>query len=135
MYSYETYYGACDGIYIDFDILHIGGPVFCRGDFPSNYTADDTTSLRIDIVLCGVPQPEVHADFIDQTLKVVNTTINSYTHNYMVQLPRLTQAKCGKELTVTATGQNRTLTDKTKIFVKNCKYDSYVHLSFTLGHF
>ena len=53
----------------------------------------------------------------------------------MVELPRLTQAKCGKELTVTATGHNNTLTDEIKIFVKNCKYDSYVYLSFTLGRF
>ena len=119
----------------DFDILHIGGPEFCWSDFPSNYTVDDNTSLKIGIVLCGVPQPKVQAEFIGQALKVADATINSYTHYYTLEVPRLTQIECGKELTVTASGNNNTLTFNTTIFVTNCKYDSYVHLSFTLDHF
>ena len=120
----------CHAFYVDFDIFHIGGPEFCWSDFPNNYTADDKTSLNIGIVLCGVPQPEVQAEFIGQALKVTDATINSYTHNYKLELPRLTQTACGKELTVTASQNNNTLTFNTKIFVKNCKYESYLHLSF-----
>ena len=124
-----------DAFCVDFDILHIGGPEFCWSDFPSNYTVDDNTSLKIGIVLCGVPQPKVQAEFIGQALKVADATINSYTHYYTLEVPQLTQTQCGKELTVTASGNDKTLTFNTKIFVRNCKYDSYIHLSFTLDHF
>ena len=63
--------------------------------------------------------------FAGQKLTVNNVTVNSYTHAFKLQLPRLTQQVCGEELQVTATGYNGTLTDKTKIFVENCKYDYY----------
>lgn len=77
----------------------------------------------------------MQAHFIGQKLDIVNVTINSYTHNFTLQLPQLTQTTCGRELTVKATGFNGTLTDETKIFLRNCKYDYYVHLIIILGHF
>ena len=95
---------------------------------PSNETFDDKSSPRINITLRGVPPPVVDAKFLGLDLKVQSTTVNSYTHNYTLELPQLTQTACGKELTVTATvtatGYNRNLTAKMKIFVRNCKYDS-----------
>ena len=93
---------------------------------PSNDTFDDSTSPTINIVLCGVPQPIVKATFIGQERNVLNRTINNYKHNYTLELPRLTKAVCGKNLTVTATGHNGTLTKNVQIFVKNCKYDYYI---------
>ena len=65
--------------------------------------------------------------FNNQDLLAQNATVNVYTHNYALQLPQLTQKVCGKEFTITSTGYNGTLTHRTKIFVKNCKYDYYVH--------
>ena len=81
----------CHAFYVDFDIFHVGGPEFCWCDFPSNYTVDDNTSLNIGMVLCGVPQPEVQAKFIDQALKVADATINSYTHNCTANTNRMWQ--------------------------------------------
>ena len=48
-------------------------------------------------------------------------------HNFKLQLPLLTHTVCGRELQVTATGYNGTLTDSTRIFVGDCKYDYHVH--------
>ena len=118
------------GFYIDFNILHLGGPDFCQRDLPSNDTFDDSTSPRINIVLCGVPQPVVQAEFIGQKLIALNRTINNYKHNYTLELPRLTQTVCGKELRVTATGHNGTSTKNVQVFVRNCKYDYYVQSFF-----
>ena len=75
--------------------------------------------------------------FAGQVLNVINTTVNSYTHTFTLQLPRLTQQVCSRELEVTATGYNATgiLAEKTKIFVKNCKYDYCVHLILVLCYF
>ena len=116
--------------------LHLGGSVFCQGQsLPSNFTFDDYSSPRISIVLCGTPQPTVEGEFIGQKLNILNKTIDSYTHNYTLQLPRLTQISCGKELTVTAIGCNGVIANKTKVFVKNCKYEYYVHVIPALNHF
>ena len=104
-------------------ILHLGGPEFCQGDLPSNDTFDEKSSPRVNITLCGVPPPVVAAEFLGLKLAVVSTAVNNYTHKYTLELPQLTKTVCGQELTVTATGYNRNLSDKMKIFVKNCKYD------------
>ena len=94
---------------------------------PNNDTFDDSSSPRINITLCGVPPPIVVGEFLGLNLTVRSTEVNSYTHNYTLELPPLTQRVCGKELTltatVTATRYNGNLTRKMKIFVKNCKYD------------
>lgn len=113
--------------------LHLGGPEFCQGSLPSNFTFDDNSSPRINIVLCGIPQPTVEGEFFGQKLNVFNMTIDSYTHNYTLQLPRLTQISCGKELTVRAIGYYAVIADKTKVFVKNCKYEYYIHVILALN--
>ena len=68
--------------YIDTNALYLGGPDFCHGGFPSNFTFDDNSSPRILITLCGVPQPVLQGKFIGQKLIVKYTTVNSYTHNF-----------------------------------------------------
>ena len=70
------------------------------------------------------------AKFLGLSVNVLNTTLNHYTFNYTLELPRLMQNACGKDLTLTATGNNDTLTTKTKIFVRNCKSDPYICLFF-----
>ena len=75
-----------------------------------------------------MPQPNVQGEFNGLTLTAQNATVNTYIHNYMLQLPTLTQKVCGNKLTITATGHNGTLTFKTEIFLKDCKYDYYIHL-------
>ena len=110
---------------VDVNTLHLGEPVFCQGQIlPSNFTFDDNSSPRINIVLCGIPQPTVEGEFIGQKVNILNKTIDSYTHNYTLQLPRLTQTSCGKELTVRTIGCNGIIANKTKVFVENCKYDT-----------
>ena len=95
----------------------------------------ENSSPRINITLCGKPQPAVHVEFIDPNVKVTNATINSFTYNYTLQLPRLTPETCGKELTITATGFNNTrINDTTKIFLENCKYNYYDYIV-VLNHF
>ena len=89
---------------------------------PSNGTFDEKSSPRINITLCGVPPPVVEAEFLGLKLTVVSKRVNSYTHNYTLELRQLTKTACGKELTVTATGYNRNLNEKMKILLKNCKY-------------
>ena len=124
-----------DNFYAYIDILYLGGPEFCHGAYPRDFTFDDNDSPRINITLCGVSAPVVQGEFIGQKLNVQNTKINSYTHNYTLELPRLTKKTCGKELTVKTTGCNGLLTEKTKSFVKKCKYDYFVHLILLLSQF
>ena len=108
--------------------MHLGGPELCQDCFPSNFTFDENSSPRINVTIYGAPQPKVQAEFNGQVINVRNETLNTYTHNFTLELPRLTQAACGKELKMTITGNNRTLTNKTKIFPKDCKYAYYFHL-------
>ena len=117
-------------------MLHLGEPEFCQGKLRSNYTFDVNSSPKINITLCGVPQPDVQGDFNAKKLTVLKDKVNSYTHNFTLLLPRLTQTVCGKELILTATGYNNiSITDKTKINVRNCKYDYCLYLIFVLSNF
>ena len=119
---YENYYET-HGLYIDLDVLHLGGPELCQDSFPSNFTFGENSSPKVNITLCGVPNPKVEGKFIDQKLAVSYGMVNKYTRNYKLQLPILTQIACGKELAITATakGRNDTLNIRTKIFLEKCK--------------
>ena len=119
---YENYYET-HGFYVDLDVLHLGGPELCQDSFPSNFTFGENSSPKVNITLCGVPNPEVEGKFIDQKLAVSYGMVNKYTRNYKLQLPILTQIACGKELAITATakGRNDTLNIRTKIFLEKCK--------------
>lgn len=115
--------------YVDIGVLHLGGPEFCQGGFPINFTFEENSTPRISVTICGLPQPEVQVEFIGQNVKVTNATVNSYTYNYTLLLPQLTQKTCGKELTITATGlDDAQIADKTIIFLENCKYDYYDYM-------
>lgn len=107
---------------VDIHILNLGGPEVCQNSFPGSLTFDASSSPIINVSLCGLPQPDVKAFFLGQMLNIKNETVNSYTHNFTLQLPVLTQLACGRELTIAATGYNGTLSLKIKIRVKNCKY-------------
>ena len=77
-----------------------------------------------------MPEPVLKAQFLGVRVNVLNTTVNRYTFNYTLELPRLTQIACGKDLTVTATGHYDALTKTTKILVKDCKFVYFIHLFF-----
>ena len=109
----------------DIDNLHLGGPQFCHESFPSNITFDDEGSPIIKITLCGVPVPKVEWKFSGRKVSVLNEKINSYTHNFTLELPQLRKIDSGKELTVTASGHNGILNKTTKICTGNCKFDYY----------
>ena len=108
--------------------MHLGGPHYCQHGFPATYSFDDNSSPRINTTLCGVPQPLVQGVFSDQNLTVLSGTVNRYTYIFTLQLLLLTQRACGKELTLTSTGYNGTLTKKCKIFVETCKYRNHNYL-------
>ena len=124
---HERFCGTYCKLFIDFNVLRLGGPELCQDDFPSNYTFDVSSSPKIYITFCGVPQPVVQGEFINQKFSALNTTetVNGYIHNFTLQIPQLTQEACGKTLTITANGNNVTLTETTKIFLEKCKYFSY----------
>ena len=82
-----------------------------------------------------MPQPVVQGELIGQIISVQNATVNSYTNVYTLQLPLLTQAICGKVLTVTVTGYSGTISKTTNIFVESCKYFYFLHLIPTLSQF
>ena len=105
--------------------------MFCPGrSLPSNFTFNDNSSPRINILLCGKPQPTVEGEFFSQKLNIFYKMMDSNTHNYTLQLPRLTQISCGKELTVRTIGCNGIIANKAKILVKNCKYELYFNKFF-----
>ena len=68
----------------------------------------------------------MQAEFIGQKLNVLSTTINSYIHNYTLELPQLNPTACGKELILTVTGYNDALTGKFKVYESKCKYKLFV---------
>ena len=51
-----------------------------------------------------------------QKINVIDTTVNSYTNSFILQLPQLIQNACGRELQLTTIVYNGTSTYKTKIF-------------------
>ena len=72
----------------------------------------------INRTLCGVPQPAVQAKFIDQEINAA--TVNGYTHNFTLPIPRLTQTSRDKNLKVNGSEHYSTLTDKS-IILKSSK--------------
>ena len=79
--------------------------------------------------MCGVPQPRLEGEFNGQDITPTHATLNNYTHNFTLQLPRLTQAECGKVLKIKAVGHNGTLNATARIFVENCEYFCYYRLT------
>lgn len=104
--------------------LRLGGPQFCQGDFNNSYSFDENATEKIEIILCGFPEPTARWKFDDSAFNnVTPTPVNSYTFKYSIQLPQLTQKMCGKELAFEATGGiNRTKVIRIRnIFLNSCK--------------
>lgn len=103
--------------------LYLGELEFCLEDFPSNYSFNEFATEKLTITLYGVPPPTVQWKFHDDEVKETNhTTINSYTYQDVVTLPKLTQEMCGKKPLFNATGYNNsTLMGNSSIFLNECK--------------
>ena len=88
----------------------------------SNYTFGSNVTPVVNFTLCGVPAPNVtwwlHKDY---TGYVSREKIDSYIYEYSIQLPKLTQKTCGRQLVLKATGYNMTERTSTA-FVTDCKY-------------
>ena len=79
-----------------------------------------------------MPEPVLKGEFLGLRVNVLKAAVNSYTFRYTLELPRVGEISCGKDLTITAAGYNGTLTKKTKIFVRNCKSGCCIYLFFFL---
>ena len=103
-------------------LVHLGGPEFCEKPLQPNYTLSGNALSVIKIVFCGVPAPILHWRFIDGSNAIATRKIKkSYTYEYLIHLPKLTQRTCGGELTLIATG-NVALKWRKQLFFENCKY-------------
>ena len=103
-------------------MLYLGGPEFCYGHLQSSYNFSNNTDQVIRILLCGVPAPVLEWRLHDSAFMPVNrTAINSYTYEYLIKLPPLTQRICGRELVLNASGNKPILENRT-VFLTNCKY-------------
>ena len=69
------------------------------------------------MILRGVSQPKVKGELMGQNINVIDTTVNSYTNSFILQLPQLIQNAYGRELQVTTFVYNGTSTYKTKSFL------------------
>ena len=102
-------------------MLYLGGPEFCNGELPSSYNFSNNDDQIIKIILCGVPAPDLEWRLSDGAVMPANrTAINSYTYQYLIELPQLTQRVCGRELVVNASGNK--IEEKRPVFLTNCKY-------------
>ena len=117
-WTFEIYGRICFYFHIYIDALYLGGPQLFQGGLPAYYSFDDNSSPKINIIVFGVPQPIVEGEIIYKKLNVLNKSVNTYTHNFTMELPQMTQKACGKELTVIATGYNGTLIEKVKSFCR-----------------
>ena len=101
--------------------LYLGGPEFLKG-LKSSYTFGSNITPVITFTLHGVPAPNVtwwlHKDYAGNASREQR---DSYTYKYSIQLPKLTQKTCGRQLVLKASGYN--VTERTTtVFVTNCKY-------------
>ena len=100
--------------------LYLGGPEFLKG-LESNYTFGSNVTPVLNFTLHGVPAPNVtwlHKDYAGYVSHEKN---DSYIYKYSVQLPKLTQKTCGRQLVLKASGYNMT-GRTTTVFVTDCKY-------------
>ena len=88
----------------------------------SSYTFGSNITPVVNFTLLGVPAPSVswwlHEDYAGY---VSGEKIDSYIYKYSIQLPKLTQRTCGRQLVLKAIGYNMT-ERTTTVFVTDCKY-------------
>lgn len=106
-------------------LVNLGGPEFCKEALQPNYTLSSKVSPVISVVLCGVPPPILHWRFIDSSnVMATRKTIKSYTYEYLIHLPKLTQKTCGGELVLIATGKVVSKWRR-QLFLAKCKYQKF----------
>ena len=108
--------------YSQIRLLYLGGPEFCKEDLQSSYSFGNVTPL-INVTICGVPAPTLQWRFHNGVVTDADRKAgsNSYTYEYLIQLPRITQRTCGRELWLNATGYNTTVI-RSRVFSTSCKY-------------
>ena len=88
----------------------------------SNYTFGSNVTPVISFTLRGVPAPNVtwllHKDYAGNASREQS---DSYTYEYSIQLPKLTQKTCGRQLVMKVSGYNMA-ERTTTVFVTKCKY-------------
>ena len=88
----------------------------------SNYTFGSNVTPVISFTLRGVPAPSVTWLFHkDSAGNASREQSDSYTYEHSIQLPKLTQKTCGRQLVLKASGYNITERIAT-VFVTDCKY-------------
>ena len=102
-------------------LVYLGGPEFCEKSLQPNYTLSSNVSPVMKVVLCGVPAPILHWRFKDgSSVMAMRQSINSYTYEFLINLPKLTQKTCERDLTLIATG-NIVLKWRQQLLFPNCK--------------
>ena len=102
--------------------FYLGGPEFCSGDLHSNFTFGNVAHPVINITLCGVPAPVVQWMLHDGAINLAEMSrLNNYTYVYSMQMAKLTQKTCGRNIILKATGYNVT-ERKSKVFLSSCEY-------------
>ena len=101
--------------------MYLGGPEFLKG-LKSSYTFGSNVTPVIHFTLNGVPAPNVtwwlHEDYAGNAS---GEQVDSYTYQYSIQLPKLSQKTCGRQLVLKVSGYN--ITERTTtVFVTNCNY-------------
>ena len=112
----------CLLLFLTNGFFNLGGPEFCNGDLHSNFTFGNGVHPVINVTLCGVPAPVVQwrlHDGANDLAKMIK--LNNYTYGYLMQLAKLTQKTCGRDLILKAIGYNVT-ERKSKVFLSSCKY-------------
>ena len=101
--------------------MYLGGPEYLKG-LNSSYTFGSNVTPLINFTLNGVPVPSVTWQLPkDYAGNASREQRDSSTYKYSIQLPKLTQKTCGRQLVLKASGYNireRTAT----VFVTNCNY-------------
>ena len=102
-------------------LLHLGGPVFCKGDLQSNYTFGRNVRPSINLTLCGVPPPNVTWSFHGKDGIAKRDITDYYRYEYFVQLPQLTQETCGRNLALNLTGHS-SIVKELQLLLDSCEY-------------
>ena len=96
-------------------------PEFLKG-LDYSYTFGSNVTPVINFTLRGEPAPNVTWQLHeDDAGNATREQSDSYKYEYSIQLPKLTQKTCGRQLVLKASGYN--MTERiTTVFVTDCKY-------------
>ena len=99
----------------------MGRPEFLKG-LKSSYTFGSNATSVIKFTLNSVPASNgswwLPKDYAGNASREKR---DSYTYKYSIQLPKLMQKMCGRQLVLNTSGYN--ITERTTtVFAKDCKY-------------